>query len=248
MTRQARQVAEQAAPVAAAQAEEVVNQVAAAQAEEAEAEVEENEEEEAEEASSIFASILNEEASVEETRDDIIKRCLLDKQHFTRLKGLDVRNVVATARPTHTTLTFVVKQFVFGTVYDNNDLDAFGNPTAKLGRTHNVTTSTFAVAGVMKDHAKGAIFAADVAGMQAYLPDGMESAPIVGAANVANLLFAGGKIDVLCQHVPAGEEYINPFASNADAVIFEDDKIIHHIVGLTFGEVGNDVYKARIFG
>ena len=243
MTKQAKQVAEQAAQ-AAAQAEEVVNQ--AAQAEEAEVETEE--EEEAEEASSIFASILNEEASVEETRDDIIKRCLLDKQHFTRLKGLDVRNVVATARPTHTTLTFVVKQFVFGTVYDNNDLDAFGNPTAKLGRTHNVTTSTFAVAGVMKDHAKGAIFAADVAGMQAYLPDGMESAPIVGSANVANLLFAGGKIDILCQHVPAGEEYINPFASNADAVTFDEDKIIHHVIGLTFGEVGNDVYKARIFG
>lgn len=243
MTKQAKQVAEHAAQ-AAAQAEEVVNQ--AAQVEEAEVETEE--EEEAEEASSIFASILNEEASVEETRDDIIKRCLLDKQHFTRLKGLDVRNVVATARPTHTTLTFVVKQFVFGTVYDNNDLDAFGNPTAKLGRTHNVTTSTFAVAGVMKDHAKGAIFAADVAGMQAYLPDGMESAPIVGSANVANLLFAGGKIDVLCQHVPAGEEYINPFASNADAVTFDEDKIIHHVIGLTFGEVGNDVYKARIFG
>lgn len=245
MTRQARQVAEQAAPVAAAQAEEI--QVAEVVETAAEV-VETEEEEEAEEASSIFASILNEEASVEETRDDIIKRCLLDKQHFTRLKGLDVRNVVATARPTHTTLTFVVKQFVFGTVYDNNDLDAFGNPTAKLGRTHNVTTSTFAVAGVMKDHAKGAIFAADVAGMQAYLPDGMESAPIVGAANVANLLFAGGKIDVLCQHVPAGEEYINPFASNADAVTFDEDKIIHHVIGLTFGEVGNDVYKARIFG
>ena len=243
MTRQARQVAEQAAQ-AAAQTEDI--QVA--EVVETTAEVEENEEEEAEEASSIFASILNEEASVEETRDDIIKRCLLDKQHFTRLKGLDVRNVVATAHPTHTTLTFVVKQFVFGTVYDNNDLDAFGNPTAKLGRTHNVTTSTFAVAGVMKDHAKGAIFAADVAGMQAYLPDGMESAPIVGAANVANLLFAGGKIDVLCQHVPAGEEYVNPFASNAEPVSFEEDKIIHHVIGLTFGEVGNDVYKARIFG
>lgn len=245
MTRQARQVAEQAAPVAAAQAEEI--QVAEVVETTAEV-VETEEEEEAEEASSIFASILNEEASVEETRDDIIKRCLLDKQHFTRLKGLDVRNVVATARPTHTTLTFVVKQFVFGTVYDNNDLDAFGNPIAKLGRTHNVTTSTFAVAGVMKDHAKGAIFAADIAGMQAYLPDGMESAPIVGAANVANLLFAGGKIDVLCQHVPAGEKYVNPFASNAEPVIFEDDKIIHHVINLTFGEVGNDVYKARIFG
>lgn len=246
MTKRKVQVAEQAAQVSAAQAEEVVNQ--AAQVEKAE--VEENEEEEAEEAeepSSIFASILNEEANVEETRDDIIKRCLLDRQHFTRIKGLDVRNVVATARPTHTTLTFVVKQFVFGTVYDNNDLNAFGSPRQKLGRTHNVTTSTFAVAGVMKDHAKGAIFAADVAGMQAYLPDGMESAPIVGAANVANLLFAGGKIDVLCQHVPAGEEYINPFASNAEAVVFEDDKIIHHVIGLTFGEVGNDVYKARIF-
>ena len=82
----------------------------------------------------------------------------------------------------------------------------------------------------MKDSAKLAIFATDV----------------VDTPQVANMLFAGAKIDVVMQFVAAGEEYVNLFASNPEPVVFERDKMIHHIVALNLGEVGQDMYRTRL--
>lgn len=177
----------------------------------------------------IFAQFMSEDAGVERSRDDIIKE-LIASGNAKRLNNLTVKNVVATEFDTHTLLTFVVKEFVIGDTRDANEVDAFGQPVVKLGKTHNVQTSSYAVAGVMKDSAKLAIFATDV----------------VDTPQTANMLFAGAKIDVVMQFVAAGEEYVNPFASNPEPVVFERDKMIHHIVALNLGEVGQDMYRARL--
>lgn len=195
---------------------------------------------------SIFDTLAD-NAPVEKSTDDIIRELLADP-NCRRINGLHVRNVVATAHETYTQVTFVVKEFVFGDVRDNDNLDAFGMPTIKLGRTHNVITSTYAVSAVMKNSGKQAIFAGQVADMTAPLADGQESASIVGRANVVNTLFAGGTIDVICQFVPKNTDYVNPFASDQTPVQFDNDKIIHHVVRLGFGEVGNDAYKAYLLG
>lgn len=195
---------------------------------------------------SIFDTLAD-NAPVEKSTDDIIKDLLLDA-NCKRINGLHVRNVVATAHETYTQVTFVVKEFVFGDVRDNDNLDAFGMPTIKLGRTHNVITSTYAVSAVMKNSGKQAIFAQNVADMTAPLADGQDSAAVTGRANIANTLFAGGTIDVICQYVPAHTDYVNPFASDQTPVQFDNDKIIHHVVRVGFGEVGNDVYKAYLLG
>lgn len=195
---------------------------------------------------SIFDQLAD-NAPVEKSTDNIIKDLLLDA-NCKRINGLHVRNVVATAHETYTQVTFVVKEFVFGDVRDNDNLDAFGQPTVKLGRTHNVITSTYAVSAVMKNSGKQAIFAQNVADMTAPLADGQESATVTGRANIANTLFVGGTIDVICQYVPAHTDYVNPFASDQTPVQFDNDKIIHHVVRLSFGEVGNDAYKAYLLG
>ena len=177
----------------------------------------------------VFAQFMSEDASAERSREDIIKE-LIASGNAKRLNNLTVKNVVATEFDTHALLTFVVKEFVIGDTRDANEVDAFGQPVVKLGKTHNVQTSSYAVAGVMKDTAKLAIFATDV----------------VDTPQVANMLFAGAKIDVVMQFVAAGEEYVNPFASNPEPVVFERDKMIHHIVKLELGEVGQDMYRARL--
>lgn len=176
----------------------------------------------------IFAQFMGEDSTETKDRDEIIKE-LIASGTAKRINGLTVRNVVAKEFDTHALLTFVVKEYVIGDVRSAEE-DAFGQPIISLGKTHNVQTSSYAVAGVMKDSPKMAVFASDV----------------ISNPNVANMLFAGAKIDVLMQFVAAGEEYVNPFASNAEPTTFERDKMIHHVVRLELGEVGHDMYREAL--
>lgn len=174
-------------------------------------------------------SMLNESEGSANDRDAIIKE-LLASGNARRVNGLHVKNVVATALDNHTLLTFVVKEEILGDVR-SADTDAFGDAVLTIGKTHNVQTSTYAVAGAMKDcSAKLAIFANE----------------IVDKPAIATRLFAGGTIDLVMQFVPKDTDYVNPFASTATPVRFERDKIIHHVIGLTMGEVGQDMYHVRI--
>ena len=176
----------------------------------------------------IFAQFMSEDTTETKDRDEIIKE-LIASGNAKRINGLTVRNVVAKEFDTHALLTFVIKECVIGDVRSAEE-DAFGQPIISLGKTHNVQTSSYAVAGVMKDNPKMAIFAADV----------------VSNPNIANMLFAGAKIDVIMQFVAAGEEYTNPFATNAEPTTFERDKMIHHVVRLELGEVGHDMYREAL--
>ena len=175
----------------------------------------------------VFAQFMEGEEEVLD-RDEIIRQ-LLASGKCKLLKGLHIKNVVATKYDTHSLLTFVVKEWVVGDTR-STELDAFGQPVVVLGRTHNVQTSSYAVAGVAKDSPKGAIFATD----------------IVDDPSIANMLYAGGTLDVILQYVKAGEEYANPFTANSKAAMFDRDKVIHHVVALTFGEVGIDMYHERL--
>lgn len=177
---------------------------------------------------SVF-SMLNESEGSANDRDAIIKE-LLASGNARRVNGLRVKNVVATALDNHTLLTFVVKEEILGDVR-SDETDAFGESVLTIGKTHNVQTSTYAVAGAMKDcSAKLAIFANE----------------IIDKPAIATRLFAGGTIDIVMQFVPKDTDYVNPFASSATPVRFERDKIIHHVIGLTLGEVGQDMYHVRI--
>lgn len=177
----------------------------------------------------IFAQFMSEDTSEVKDRDEVIKE-LLASGTAKRVNNLTVRNVIATELDQHALLTFVIKEYVIGDTRKEGEVDAFGQPIVTLGRSHNVQTSSYAVAGVMKDSPKMAVFALDV----------------VNNPSIANMLFAGAKIDVIMQFVAAGEKYVNPFASKPTPTTFERDKMIHHIVRLELGEVGHDMYREAL--
>ena len=212
---------------AAATAQAVVTPAPAEVAEEVVTPIEDVDEVAESQEEDFFSQFMEEENEVL-TKEDIIRNLLASGQ-CKLLKGLHVKNVVATMFDTHALLTFVVKEWVIGDVR-SSELDAFGQPMIALGRTHNVQTSSYAVAGTAKDAPKTAIFATE----------------LVDNPQIANMLFAGGSIDVILQHVPAGQEYVNPFATTAAPTVFDRDKVIHHVVAVSFGEVGMDMYHARL--
>ena len=177
---------------------------------------------------SFFDQFSNEEDGQEKTREDIVAELLL-RPNVKKLTGLHIRNVVTNTSKDVPFLTFVLKEFVIGDTRGAST-DAFGVPEIVLGRTHNAVVSAYAVSAVMKDSPKTAVFAQRVA----------------EGSDVANILFAGGTIDLLLEYVAAGEEYVNPFAAIGAPTVFDRDHVIVHVLAIKLGEAGCDAYAARL--
>lgn len=177
---------------------------------------------------SFFDQFSNEEDGQEKTREDIVAELLL-RPNVKKLTGLHIRNVVMNTSKDVPFLTFVLKEFVIGDTRGAST-DAFGVPQIVLGKTHNAVVSAYAVSAVMKDNPKTAVFAQRVA----------------EGADVANVLFAGGTIDLLMEYVAAGEEYVNPFAVTSTPTVFDRDHVIIHVLAINMGEAGRDAYMARL--
>ena len=177
---------------------------------------------------SFFDQFSNEEDIQEKTREDIVAELLL-RPNVKKLTGLHIRNVVTNTSKDVPFLTFVLKEFVIGDTRGAST-DAFGVPEIVLGRTHNAVVSAYAVSAVMKDNPKTAVFAQRVA----------------EGGDVANVLFAGGTIDLLMEYIAAGEEYVNPFATASAPTVFDRDHVIIHVLAINMGEAGRDAYMARL--
>lgn len=176
----------------------------------------------------FFDQFASDEDSVEKSRDEIISE-LVKKPNVKKLVGLHIKNVVTNTTKDVPFLTFVLKEFIIGDTRSATT-DAFGVPEIVLGRTHNAVVSAYAVSAVMKDNPRTAMFAQRVA----------------EGADVANVLFAGGTMDILMEYVAAGEAYTNPFGRATTPTVFERDHVLVHVIGLTMGEVGRDAYAAML--
>ena len=177
---------------------------------------------------SFFDQFSNEEDIQEKTREDIVAELLL-RPNVKKLTGLHIRNVVTNTSKDVPFLTFILKEWIIGDTRGAST-DAFGIPKIVLGRTHNAVVSAYAVSAVMKDSPKTAMFAQRVA----------------EGADVANVLFAGGTMDILMEYVAAGEEYVNPFAAIGTPTVFERDHVLVHVLALNLGEAGRDAYTAML--
>lgn len=177
---------------------------------------------------SFFDQFADNGETVEKTREDIVAELLL-RPNVKKLTGLHIRNVVTNTSKDVPFLTFVLKEWVIGDTRGAST-DAFGVPEVVLGRTHNAVVSAYAVSAVMKDSPKTAVFAQRVA----------------EGSDVANILFAGGTIDLLMEYIAAGEEYVNPFATAVTPTVFDRDHVIIHVLAIKLGEAGNDAYMARL--
>lgn len=177
---------------------------------------------------SFFDQFSNEETEQEKSREDIVAELLL-RPNVKKLSGLHIRNVVTNTTKDVPFLTFVLKEFIIGDTRGAST-DAFGVPEIVLGKTHNAVVSAYAVSAVMKDSPKTAVFAQRVA----------------EGSDVANVLFAGGTIDLLLEYVAAGEEYVNPFSTAAAPTVFDRDHVLVHVLALNLGEAGRDAYMAML--
>lgn len=177
---------------------------------------------------SFFDQFSGDEAGQEKTREDIVAELLL-RPNVKKLSGLHIKNVVTNTSRDTPFLTFVLKEWIIGDTRGTTT-DAFGVPEVVLGKTHNAVVSAYAVSAVMKDSPKTAMFAMRVA----------------EGSDVANVLFAGGSMDILMEYVAAGEEYVNPFSQTATPTVFDRDHVLVHVLSLTMGEVGRDAYAAML--
>lgn len=177
---------------------------------------------------SFFDQFADNGDTAEKTREDIVAELML-KPNVKKMSGLHIRNVVTNTTKDVPFLTFVLKEWIIGDTRGTST-DAFGVPEVVLGKTHNAVVSAYAVSAVMKDSPKTAVFAQRVA----------------EGADVANVLFAGGTIDLLLEYVAAGEEYVNPFSTTTVPTIFDRDHVIVHVLALNLGEAGHDAYTAML--
>lgn len=165
---------------------------------------------------------------------DIVKKLQADKVHCVTCKSLDVTNVNVDVRDNHTFVAITVLQKVFGKTASATQKDAFGNPLTVIGKTNVVSTSSFAIHGVAKRNGKTALLATR-----------LNSDDAVEIQIATENLLIGSKIDVICQFVKSGEEYVNPFARHPQPVKWDVDMVIHHVIAIHPGEIQNDAYKAR---
>lgn len=177
---------------------------------------------------SFFDQFADNGETVEKTREDIVSEMLL-KPNVKKLTGLHIKNVVFNNTRDVPFYVLVLKEYIVGDTR-NGAVDAFGIPEVTLGKTHNCIISAYALSAVMKDNPRTAVFAARVA----------------EGSDFANDLFAGGTLDILMEYVAAGESYVNPFSSNGQETVFDRDHVLCHPLTITMGEVGRDVYAARI--
>lgn len=187
----------------------------------------------------IFDSIMSEESVEDKTREDIIKEVVASGRGRI-VKDCTIRNVVTSLHDGNPFISFVIKETVIGDTRDKTQVDAFGEPIVRLGKTHNIITGVYAVASVMKDTPRMAPLANKlVRECERFALEGKDT-------NYPAMLFAGGKISILMEYVPANEPYSNPFATDAVETKFANDKMIHHVIGLEFGETGHDVYREML--
>lgn len=173
--------------------------------------------------------------SAERSRDEIIADILSDKKHAKLFTGLRIKSVAANRNGAelgdgeHSFITFILKDKIFGMVA-SEELDALNRPIMKLGFTKTAAVSSYALSGMMKEEAELSVFSYDV----------------VRTPEVANGLFAGGTADIIAHLIPAGIEYVNPFASNPTPTRFDTDKVLYYVINLQLGPIGLRKLEAYI--
>lgn len=150
----------------------------------------------------------------EKSYKQIIKSLLSDG--WKAKKNLRVRNVTITKKEGYDMLTFVVEPPVPGYVINEN-----GDYVE--GTTNNIYSSTFAVSGVLKE-------TEDL---------GWLAQNIIAKPKLANHIFTGGTIDVICKKIAEGEEFANPFSNSAEPTEMSHDTYIYYITNLRQSKNGD---------
>lgn len=173
----------------------------------------------------------------ENDRDAIVERIVKAKRGKV-LKGLHVKNVVVNKKDGHAFVTFVVKENILGNI-DLGKRDNFGDVILEPGVSNNAIVGSYALVGSMKEIDKVRHFANEIRrDLGLFVVDNTFT-------SLPEDLFMGGTIDLLIEKVNANEDYVNPFAKDADATKFAHQRVVHHIIGMTFGDLGEELYASK---
>lgn len=134
-----------------------------------------------------------------------------------KFSDIRIKNVKIEEEDNYTRVTFVVMPPL--PCFRTNDE---GEVVATT--TNNIFTSTFALAGMLKEDEE-----------KSWLAESLSANP-----QAINLIMNGGTIDIIQQTVQAGEPYRNPFTTKDDVedITFENDTIVNHIIGFKYGKTG----------
>lgn len=173
----------------------------------------------------------------ENDRDAIVERIVKAKRGKV-LKGLHVKNVVVNKKDGHAFVTFVVKENILGNI-DLGKRDEFGDVVLEPGISNNAVVGSYALVGAMKEIDKVRHFANEIRrDLGLFVVDNTFT-------SLPEDLFMGGTIDLLIEKVNAKEDYVNPFAKDGDATKFAHQRVVHHIIGMTFGDLGEELYASK---
>ena len=154
--------------------------------------------------------------SDERSFKDVIKDLM--NSGCQRFNDVTIKNVVTEEFDNYTRVTLVTKEGLPAYVSDDN------GATYYEGKSNNVFTSTFALAGSMKEDED-----------LSWMANAINEHP-----SVLNLILNGSKVDIIVQRVAKGEEYVNPFTTKRDAepTTFDNDIIIKYVVAIKLGKTG----------
>lgn len=132
-------------------------------------------------------------------------------------KGLRVKNVLSSEEDNYDRVTMVIDGSVPAKTSPDNGL------TFTTGTSSNIFTSTFALAGTIKEDE-------DLSFLANY---------IISSPKIVNLLFNGALIDIIQMTYPANVPIINPFSTKDDnSRIYDHEVIINYIVKIKPGKTG----------
>ena len=148
-----------------------------------------------------------------------------------RYNGLRIKNVKFSEEDNYTRVTLVVHPTIPGMISKDNGV------TWEPGMTNNIFTSTFALAGMLKEDEE-----------KSWLANTLSENP-----QALNIILNGGIVDVIQHTVKAGVPYKNPFSTREDATetTFDHDTIINYVVGFAYGKTGAkfaDILAVKMMG
>ena len=140
----------------------------------------------------------------------------LIKNGCKEVKGLTIKNVTPRDLTTYTRLGITLESGV--------DFAKTDEETGEVSVVKNeiIFASTYSIAALMKEMEEAA-FAANI---------------IAENGVLCALILSRAKIDIVQQYVKAGNEYANPFSKEATPETYDTDKIMNHIVKITFSSFG----------
>lgn len=164
---------------------------------------------------------VNEEVTNIETNTDVSFNNLIKKliaSGCKRINSIRIKNVNYTEKDNYTMISFSLATPIRGFV--SND----GGVTYEEGNTNIMFTSSYAISGALKEDEEL----------------GWMANALLDNPQALNLIFNGAQIDILQQHISAGEEYKNPFSTRTEVEpqVYDHDIIINHIIGFKLGKVG----------